>query len=258
VRCRRRCAARSCATARLFGQFGQAYAHSFEGDGLITGVRLDAAGAHGVCRLTATAGLAAERAAGEVLFGTGLPWRKRFANAARGRYKNTANTNVVSWQGRILALMEAARPTELRLTAADVETVGETDLGGVIGRALSAHPHRVAARATTYNFGVEYGRHTRLVAYALPDVGPARTLGEVTLGFAPMIHEFIATERHLVWFLSPDAVHVTRMLLGWVTSHGCSVAAPTGIIVMPIDAPGDVVRLPSTRSTSSQRLRARR
>ena len=92
----------------LFGQFGQAYAHSFEGDGLITGVRLDAAGAHGVCRLTATAGLAAERAAGEVLFGTGLPWRKRFANAARGRYKNTANTNVVSWQGRILALMEAA------------------------------------------------------------------------------------------------------------------------------------------------------
>lgn len=228
-----------------FGQFGQAYAHSFEGDGLITGVRLDAAGAHGVCRLTATAGLAAERAAGEVLFGTGLPWRKRFANVARGRFKNTANTNVVGWQGRILALMEAARPTELRLTAADVETVGETDLGGVIGRALSAHPHRVAARATTYNFGVEYGRRTRLVAYALPDAGPARTLGEVALGFAPMLHDFIATERHLVWFLSPAAVHVPRMLLGlgdfgqlfrWRPELG------TEIIVMPIDAPGDVVR----------------
>lgn len=229
----------------LFGQFGQAYAHSFEGDGLITGVRLDAAGAHGVCRLTATAGLAAERAAGAVLFGTALPWRKRLGNVLRGRAKNTANTNVVAWQGRILALMEAARPTELRLTDADVETVGETDLGGVIGGALSAHPHRVAARATTYNFGVSYGRRTTLTAYAFPDAGPARRLGEVALGFAPMLHDFIATERHLVWFLAPAAVHVPRMLLGlgdfaqlfrWRPELG------TEVIVMPIDAPGDVAR----------------
>ena len=228
-----------------FGQFGQRYAHSFEGDGLITAVRLDQRGAAGACRLVASAGLAAEAAAGRVLYGTGLGWPRRFANAVRGRVKNTANTNVVPWQGRLLALMEAARPTELRVTADDLETVGETDLGGVIGAALSAHPHEVAAHRTSYNFGVEYGRRTRLVAYALPEVGPVRRLGEVELGFAPMLHDFIATERHLCWFLSPAAVVVPRMLLGlgrfdqlfrWRPELG------TEVIVMPIAEPTRVTR----------------
>ena len=72
---------------------------------------------------------------------------------------------------------------------------------------------------------------------------PKKTINPV--GFAPMLHDFIATERHLVWFLAPAAVHVPRMLLGlgdfaqlfrWRPELG------TEIIVMPIDAPGDVVR----------------
>ncbi|MEZ4401060.1 MAG: carotenoid oxygenase family protein [Kofleriaceae bacterium] len=228
-----------------FGQFGQRYAHSFEGDGLITAIRLDGGAAHGACRLTAGAGLTAERAAGKVLYGTALPWRRRFANALAGRSKNTANTHVVPWQGRLLALMEAARPTELALDAHDVTTIGETDLGGVVGAAMSAHPHRVAARAASYNFGVEYGRHNRIVAYELPDVGPARRVGEVGVGFSPMLHDFIATAHHLVWFLSPVAVHVPRMLLQlgdfnqlfrWQPERG------TEVIVMPIDRPAEVRR----------------
>jgi all-trans-8'-apo-beta-carotenal 15,15'-oxygenase len=229
----------------LFGQFGRAYPHSFEGDGLITAVRIADGAATGACRVTASAGLVAERAAGKVLFGTGLPWHRRFANAMRGRQKNTANTNVVAWQGRVLALMEAARPTELRLDRDDITTIGETDLGGVVGTAMSAHPHRVAARATTYNFGVEYGRHTRLVVYALPDDGVATRLTEVPLPFAPMLHDFVATERHLVWFLSPSVVRVPRMLLqlgdfnslfGWRPELG------TQVIVVPIDDPARVVQ----------------
>ena len=229
----------------LFEQFGQRYPHAFEADGLITAVRFDGDGARGACRLTASAGLTAERTAGKVLYGTGLSWPRRFANAMRGRTKNTANTHVVPWQGRLLALMEAARPTELRLTDDDVVTVGETDLDGVIGAALTAHPHRVAARATTYGYGVEYGRQSKIVAYALPDVGAARRLGAIDVGFAPMLHDFIATERHLVWLLSPAAVHVPRMLLqlgnfeqlfGWRPELG------TEVIVMPIDEPARVTR----------------
>ena len=229
----------------LFGQFGQRYPHAFEADGLITAVRFDGDGARGACRLTASAGLTAERAAGKVLYGTGLSWPRRFLNAQRGRSKNTANTHVVPWQGRLLALMEAARPTELRLTDDDVVTVGETDLDGVIGAALSAHPHRVAARASTFGYGVEYGRQSKIVAYALPDVGPARRLGSIDVGFAPMLHDFIATERHLVWLLSPAAVNVPRMLLqlgnfeqlfGWRPELG------TEVLVMPIDQPDRVTR----------------
>lgn len=229
----------------LFEQFGRRYPHSFEGDGLITAARFAGDRVHGACRLTASAGLVAERAAGRMLYGTGLSWPRRLANAVRGQGKNTANTNVVPWQGRWLALMEAARPTELAIGADDVVTVGETDLGGVIGSALSAHPHRVAARAATYNFGVEYGRKPALRVYELPDRGPARRLGEVPLGFSPMLHDFIATERHLVWLISPAAVNVPRMLLqlgdfsklfGWRPELG------TEVVVMPIDEPGRITR----------------
>ena len=227
-----------------FEIFGRRIAHSFEADGLITAVRFDGARALGACRLTASAGRAAEQAAGRMLYGTALPWHRRFHNGLRGRQKNTANTNVVAWQGRVLALMEAARPTELAIGDTDLATVGETDLG-VIGAAFSAHPHRVAARRARYNFGVEYGRKTRIVLYELPDVGAARRLGEVDLGFAPMLHDFIATARHLVFFVSPAAVHVPRMLLQlgdfrelfrWQPERG------TEVIVVPIDLPTQVTR----------------
>ena len=46
-----------------------------------------------------------------------------------GMMKNTANTHVVGHAGRILALMEGARPTEL---GPDLETVGEHDFGGAL------------------------------------------------------------------------------------------------------------------------------
>ncbi len=227
-----------------FEVFGRRVAHSFEADGLITAVRFDGAGAAGACRLTASAGRTAELAAGRMLHGTALPWPRRLGNALRGRQKNSANTNVISWQGRTLALFEAGRPTELAVTTDDVRTVGETDLG-VIGPAFSAHPHRVAARHASYNFGVEYGRRTAIVLYELPDAGPARRLGAVELGFAPMLHDFIATARHLVFFVSPAAVDVPRMLLQlgdfrrmfrWQPERG------TEVIIVPIDEPTRVTR----------------
>jgi len=227
-----------------FEVFGRRIAHSFEADGLITAVRLGGGQAAGACRITASAGRASEQAAGRMLYGTALPWHRRFANSVRGRGKNTANTSVVTWQGRVLALMEAARPTELALGDADITTIGETDLG-VIGAAFSAHPHRVAARHASYNFGVEYGRKTRIALYELPDVGAIRRLGEVDLGFAPMLHDFIATEKHLVFFVSPAVVHVPRMLLQlgdfrdlfrWQPARG------TEVIVVPIDEPAKITR----------------
>lgn len=228
-----------------FEVFGRRVAHTFEADGLITAVRFDGATAVGACRFTASAGRVAEQSAGRMLHGTALPWHRRFANMLRGRQKNTANTNVVAWQGRVLALMEAARPTELTLDGADLATVGETDLGGVVGSAFSAHPHRVAVRRATYNFGVEYGRRTRLALFELPDDGPARKLGALDLGFAPMLHDFIATERHLIFFVAPAAVHVPRMLLqlgGFRELFRWQPERGTEVIVVPIDDVGGLRR----------------
>ena len=132
-----------------FGQFGQRYSHPFEGDGGTTAIRIEGGKATGASLLHATAGLAEERAAGKLLYGLSAPWRRRFTNGLRGKSKNTANTNIVSWQGRLYALMEAGLPTEV--DPQDLSTIGQTDLGVVTGF-FSAHPHRVASRKALYNF----------------------------------------------------------------------------------------------------------
>ena len=225
-----------------FGQFGRRYAHPFEGDGAVTAIQIADGQARGACQITPTAGLVAERAAGKILYGMSAPWHRRVAGVLRGRGKNTANTSVVMWQDRLFALMEGGKPTEL--DPRDLAFLGETDLGAITG-AFSAHPHRVDAHATLYNFGLEYGRVTRLHAYALPDAGPARHLAAVELGGATMLHDFIATETHLVFFVSPVRVDVPRMLLQLGTFGDLFQWKPelgTEVICIPIANPAQVVR----------------
>ncbi len=225
------------------GQFGRRYRHAFEADGAVTAIRIEGGRAAGASLVTPSAGLVAERAAQRLLYGLSAPWPRRFASALRGHRKNTANTSVAMWQGRLFALMEGGLPTEL-----DPETLamkGESDLGGVVHGMFSAHPHRVDSRKTLYNFGLEYGRKTRLHCYALPDDGPARHLAAIPLAGPPMLHDFIATDTHLVFFVSPVRVHIPRMLLQvgsfeqlfqWRPEHGVEV------ICVPIDRPDEVVR----------------
>ncbi len=225
-----------------FAQFGTRYKHPFEGDGQATAVRIEGGTAMGASKLHETQGLREERAAGKLLYNFSASWPRRVSNMWRGRVKNTANTSVMTWQGRVFAMVESSRPTEISPT--DLSTIGETDLG-VIGRAFSAHPHRVEARKAIYNFGVEYGRFTKLFLYELPDTGAARKLGEVALDGAPMIHDFIATDTHLVFFVSPTRVDVPRMMLqigGFADMFKWKPELGTEVICVTIDRPTDVVR----------------
>jgi all-trans-8'-apo-beta-carotenal 15,15'-oxygenase len=228
----------------LFGQFGRRYAHPFEADGAVTAIRFTGdGGVLGASKITASAGLLEERAAGRMKFGLSVSWPRRVANMTRGRAKNTANTSVMLWQGRLFALMEAGKPTEL--DPRDLTTIGETDLDGVVTSMFSAHPHRVAARRASYNFGLSYGRTTQLHMYELPDTGAARHLGAIELAGPPMLHDFIATSTHLVFFVSPVRVNIPRMMLQlgsfdrmfeWRPEHG------TEVIAVPIDDPAHPVR----------------
>ena len=226
-----------------FEQFGRPYRHPFEADGALSAVRFDGSGgALGSARLTPSAGLVEERAAGRILYGLSAPWPRRVLNLLRGRQKNTANTNVMAWQGRLFALMEGAGPTEIDPGTLDV--IGETDLGMVRG-GFSAHPHRVAARRASYNFGLQYGRRTLLYWYELPDAGPARRLGQLELGGPTMLHDFIATESHLVFFVSPIRINVARLLLqvgGFQDMFQWRPERGTEVICIPIDRPSEVVR----------------
>jgi all-trans-8'-apo-beta-carotenal 15,15'-oxygenase len=226
-----------------FGQFGRRYGHPFEADGAITAVRFEDGRARGASRVTPSAGLVEERHAGRLLYGLSAPWLRRVRNLLGRRAKNTANTSVVVWQGRLFALMEAARPTEL--DPRDLSMIGETDLDGAVVAWFSAHPHRVEARRAIYNFGLEVGRTNRIHLYELPDAGPARRLGAVDIAGAPMLHDFIATDSHLVLFVPPVRVDVPRMLLqvgGFERMFRWRPELGTEVICVPIDRPDRPVR----------------
>jgi carotenoid cleavage dioxygenase-like enzyme len=227
----------------LFGSFGRPYDHLFEGDGAITAVRLGGGRAEGAHRVVQSAGLAKERAAGRPLYGSAASRLRRIRNAFGGRVKNLANTNVLAWQGRLFGLVESSRPTEV--SPDTLETVGETDLGGAVLEAFTAHPHFVAARRAVYGFGLRYGRSPALALYELPAHSGARRVGEVALEANTVVHDFAATDRHLVFVIGPARLRALRVLLGEASGDRFFAWEPergSEIVIVPIDAPSDVVR----------------
>lgn len=221
----------------LFERFGQRVGHAFEADGAITGVRFDGQGAQGACRIVESQGFREEEAAGRFLYGSKASWLDRMRAARKGRSKTTGNTATFLWQERLFALMEAGLLQEMDPETLD--TLSATDLDGVVTGAFSAHPHRVASLRTTFNFGLRYGRHMEIDLYALPDEGRPSKLGTVTAPWHSLVHDFIATERHLVLFVGPVKLNLFRAALGvadlaklfeWKPELGAR------LIVVPLDA----------------------
>lgn len=233
----------------LLRAFGERYPHWFDGDGAVSAVRLANGTALGAARVVRTRGLERQRARGRLDSpGYGVTvkhqwwaWLKLATGLSDA--KNPANTAVMWWHDRLFALCEAGLPYEL--SPADLHTLGESDLGGVVLGPFSAHPHRVPQRRAQYNFGVRYGRTTLLDLYELPDYGAARRMTTLELSGATMIHDFIATPRYLVVFAPPLRLDVRAVLAGRAAFGGAlrwKPALGTEIIVVPIDEPERVLR----------------
>lgn len=227
----------------LLQNHGEPYEHLFDGDGGLCAVRFDGEGALGAARVTETDGLQRERAARRRLYGGFGSVQPGLLRRLFGKLKNTANTGVLFWRGRLFALMEAARPVEL--CPESLSALGETDLEGVIPRSFSAHPIYVPSREATYNFGVRYGRRTLLDVFELPDRGRPRRLASVPLPGPTLIHAAAVTERHLVVFAPPLRLAILDVILGRKSYAGALRWRPelgTEVIVVPLDEPEQTVR----------------
>jgi len=97
----------------IFEQFGKRYKHIFEGDGAISALKLEASKAYCSVNIIKSAELEEELKVKKNLYGSKVPWLARVLNALKGRGKNTANTNIVSWRNQLYALMEGALPTQI-------------------------------------------------------------------------------------------------------------------------------------------------
>ena len=228
----------------LFEAFGERYTHWFDGDGAVSAVRFADGNAWSAAKLLDTPALAEERRAGKMLF---AGYRRRGSRrllfrSPLKRGKNTGNTSVLFEDGRLFALWEGGRPIEV--DPETLETLGPSSFEGAIRGSFSAHPHRVVARRTTYGFGLRVGTRPYLDVYESRE-GATRRLTSVPMWPVRMVHDFIATERHVVFFIPPVRIRIGRALFGvdgltdylrWEPELG------TEIVVIPIDEPDRVVR----------------
>ena len=221
--------------------------HPFDGDGMITAISISEGRAFFRNRFVRTEGYIKEQAASKPLyrgvFGTQKPGGP-LANAFDLRLKNIANTNVLYWGDKLLALWEAAEP--YRLDPHTLETLGLDYLDGVLkpGEAFSAHPRidpscdRTNNQPCLVNFGVKTGLSSTITLYEFDLKGRlVHTHQRNIPGFA-FLHDFAITPNYCIFFQNPVSFNPVPYLAGIKGAAECiqfNAKQPTRAIVIPRD-----------------------
>jgi len=170
--------------------------HWFDGDGMIHAITLADGRAQYGNRWVRSRGLDEERQAGSALY----PGLLDLSPTEAPAIKNTGNTNIVHHAGRLLALMEAALPTELR--PCTLETVGEYDFAGQLVGPMTAHPKMDPATGEMLFFG--YSPFPPYLTYHVADKhGNLVRSEEIDLEWPSMIHDFSTTRDYVMFILCP-------------------------------------------------------
>lgn len=238
---------------------GQRIQHPFDGDGMVCSIAFANGRAHFRNRFIRTEGYLAEQQAKQILyrgvFGTQKPggW---LANAFDLRLKNIANTQILYWGGKLLALWEAAEPH--RLDPNTLDTLGKEYLDGVLspGSAFAAHPwidpacEQNGGAPCLVNFAIKPGLSTTITVYELNADGKVvRKHAHAVPGFA-FIHDFAITPNYCIFFQNPVAFNPIPFVLGLRGAGDCikfRPDQPTQVIVIPRHS-AEPVRLLPTQS----------
>ncbi len=219
--------------------------HPFDGDGMVCAISFRDGRVHFRNRFVRTEGFVQEKRKGKMLyrgvFGTQKPggWLK---NAFDLRLKNIANTNIIYWGGKLLALWEAAEP--YRLDPQNLATLGIDYLDDVLtpGDAFAAHP-RVDPRCimdegapSLVNFSIKPGLSTKITIYEFNPLGQLKRRHTHRIrGFA-FIHDFAITPNYCIFFQNPVRFNPLPFVFGLRGAGECvqfQSNQPTRVVVIP-------------------------
>ncbi|MEM9138102.1 MAG: carotenoid oxygenase family protein, partial [Cyanobacteria bacterium P01_F01_bin.42] len=194
----------------LLDVHGDRLHHPFDGDGMVAAFTFRDGKVHFRNRFVRTEGYVAEQKAKKILyrgvFGTQKPGGV-LANAFDVRLKNIANTSVVYWGNKLLALWEAGLPH--RLNPATLETEGLDRLNGVLkkNQPFSAHPRFDPGDENReprfVNFSTETGLSTKLTVYEFDLDGALRIQYSHTIPGLGFFHDFALTPNYVIFFQNP-------------------------------------------------------
>ncbi|KIW36010.1 uncharacterized protein PV06_11685 [Exophiala oligosperma] len=184
----------------------------FNGDGNISSFRIESGRVHFKQRYVRTEKFVKEREAQRALLGK---YRNKYTDAVEFKVRSTANTNVVYFNGRLLACKEDSPPYALDPNT--LETTGLYDFDGQLpSLTFTAHPKLDPATKELLCFGYEAkGDGTPDICYF--SVGPSGKFNEVVWLVSPvvaMIHDFAVTENWVIFPLIPQTCDLDRMKSG--------------------------------------------
>ncbi|MDY7016532.1 MAG: carotenoid oxygenase family protein, partial [Cyanobacteriota bacterium] len=239
---------------------GSPFKHPFDGDGMICAFSFRDGRVYFRNRFVRTQAFVEEQEAGEILyrgvFGTQKPggWLQNLFDL---RLKNIANTNIIYWGEKLLALWEAAEP--YRLNPYTLETEGLDLLDGILqpGGSFSAHP-RIDPHCELddgapclVNFSVKTGLSSQIEIYELNPRGKLlRQHVHAIPGFAFM-HDFAITPNYCLFLQNPVKFNPLPYILGWRGAGECisfDAKQPARIIAIPRKPPYEGVQILEARA----------
>lgn len=211
--------------------------HWFTGDGMIHAVSLGDGTASYRNRWVRTPKWLAEEKAGRSLF-YGFGGRRADAPDWAIGDSGTANTNIVWHGGQLLALEEAHQPTVIM--PGSLETRGYAKLG--LHGPFTAHPKIDPVTGEMLFFGYNAaGPLTPALSFGILDAdGVVQRHEGFEAPYASMVHDFIVTERHVLFPILPltgsmERARAGRSAYAWEPDKGAFIG------VMPRDGgAGDI------------------
>ena len=153
-----------------------------------------------------------------------------------GKEQSQANTSMVFYAGKLLALEEVSWPYEIDQT--NLATVGPWNANGALPATFTAHPKVDPATGQMHFFG--YGLTPPYLSYGVlnPD-GTVVSVQHVPVKGPTMMHDFAITDRDVVFWELPIVFDLKGAVAGnpfrWDPSYGARIG------VMPLG--GDVAQL---------------
>lgn len=217
--------------------------HWFDGDGMLHGLRVRDGRATYRSRYVRTEGWLEEDKAKKALY-SGMAAPPDLARLAKGKegYKNAANTALVWYDGKLLALWEGGAPHEVRVP--DLTTAGRYTFGGKLKHSCTAHPKIDPANGEMHFFGYQPVRP--YLQYAVADAKGVITKSmAVEIPRPVMMHDFALTARHAVFMDLPVTFSFAR-LMGGMVPFAWEPKRPARFGVLPRDGTAkDVKWFPS-------------
>ena len=226
----------------LFDRGGYRKRALLDGDGMIQAFSFHGTGVRFQNKFVRTKKYVEESAAGKFLYPSwstqapGGVWANFWAF---GKMIGQASISVIFWRRKLFAFDESSLPYELNPET--LETVGPTNLGVPDKNVLFAGHYKLDEHNGDWlHFGLEYGRKVTLHLIVFSKNGKIKRYRKMTLPRYVYMHDFLVSERYLIFILHPVEMAIAGFLLGQKSMAECLHWRPqSGNLVMILNREND-------------------